>query len=179
MRITHLRAILDSLSNYCHAYALIDESGEILREYYYHCFAKLLHCDVLNVQYFIVKIQPHKRINLKIAHTYLHWLLNDSPWSNVFLSKNVKETYRRGCIVRTNYPASFIIQALAIYRYVMEFPGRVESWYYINNIIRHPLLSLILVHFYRFEDNKWNQSCSYLRGHWFSYMNKQDRKSVV
>jgi hypothetical protein len=63
------------------------------------------------------------------AQAYWEYLVNQSPWKDVFLTKCLDEAAVQGVLINTELPANFAMQGIIGTREPHEFPNRVELWY--------------------------------------------------
>lgn len=91
----------------------------------------------------------------QIGLDYLTWLLNESVFANVFVTKDAVEAHKDGIICHTHYPAAFMLSACAYARYTKELPGIVRFWASLRNVI-DPHAALVFAHFFReYKDKQY------------------------
>jgi hypothetical protein len=73
----------------------------------------------LPIKYILSAIQTH---NYKDEYVlpYIDWLLNRSPWADVFVDKDVKSVYKYGWLIGTDQPSNLVASACIATRYFTE-----------------------------------------------------------
>jgi hypothetical protein len=85
-------------------------------------------------------------MDFETGRPFLEWLLNESIYARVFVTKDAREAWYDGIICTMNYPAVLVLQACAIARYPKELPEIVRWWYRLaKHIDKHA--ALILAHY--------------------------------
>jgi hypothetical protein len=77
---------------------------------------------------------------------YLNWVLNESAWAPVFLTKNPKNVFKMGASYDVTYPARYVVQGAILTRYVAEYPDIPEMWNKLVGYRVDPHIALILAH---------------------------------
>lgn len=78
------------------------------------------------------------------AVLFWEYLVNDSPWRDVFLTKGLQEAEETGVLIRTDLPSNFVMQGVIGTRMPHEFPNRVELWYDVVQAGGDPDLAVLL-----------------------------------
>ena len=95
-------------------------------------------------------------MDFELARPFLQWLLNDSLYARVFVTKDPWAAWEKGIICHMNWPAVFVLQACAIARYPKELPDIVRWWYRLAKVIdKHA--ALIFAHHLRDDDHQPQQ----------------------
>lgn len=79
----------------------------------------------------------------KNTFEYLNWVLNESIWSDVFLTKDPEEVYQKGVFSSTDFPVEFVVQANMVIRYIFEFNRNAKAFLRFKKYIPG-ILALIL-----------------------------------
>lgn len=63
----------------------------------------------------------------EVVTKFTHWLLNDSAWSSVFISKNAKKALKRGYVVGDGKaPSNLLVSGMVAKRHLWEYPTVVR-----------------------------------------------------
>lgn len=95
-----------------------------------HAGLQSLHIGSIAV---ISGLQPKYKgnlINKKEGVAFLDWLLNRSPYSEVFVTKSAKDAIKNSCIIAdSNYPSNLLAAGLVASRRLWEYSEIVIAWY--------------------------------------------------
>ena len=84
-------------------------------------------------------MKPH--VTEAQALNFIDWLINRSPWAEIFVDKDASSVYKYGYVVDANYPASFITSAFIASRFITESyltQGEMEG----RCLVYHELLEI-------------------------------------
>lgn len=109
---------------------------------------------LVNSYYFNLHLK-NGEITRRDALLYFDWLLNRSPWAEVFITKNSKFAIQYGVLCRTDVPGNMLLSACTAIRYVIENP-------------RPAIVAL----FNRFVSNGNDENTSFLLAHKVYYRMK-------
>lgn len=75
-------------------------------------------------------ITDHRYYNLKkeLVDRYLTWVMNDSPWSDYIVTKDLAEGKEKGIRVRTDIPANAMMCTFYALRYPTEYRDVITLW---------------------------------------------------
>jgi hypothetical protein len=91
------------------------------------------------------QILPDKKVR-----AYFQWLLNESPFSRIFLTKNVDEVLKdRIEIIDANHPSGIILGGMTASRTSSEYPYLVNIWYELTQLGVHPSIAFYYAHLFR------------------------------
>lgn len=117
-------------------YVCYGRLGSIVSEFgndalfYDYPFARLMQKRGLPAQYDTISAP---------AANYLTWLVNKSPWSPIFMSKDIKQMVQRGYMLDSSRTCfGFVIQAAMAARAAVKYSGRIALW---NLIVENRWLS--------------------------------------
>ena len=113
---------------------------------------------------------------LNKAITYLYWLVNDSIFSDVFVTKDPKEIISGGAIFHTHYPANFVVQAATAVRYIGEFSEIIKIWYKFKDYINKDA-ALFLAHSFSLSNKEYFFTDYIYNAHYF--MENKDLNRTV
>ena len=77
---------------------------------------------------------------------YLKWMLNESAWAPVFLTKNPKNVFKMGASYDVTCPARYVVQGAILIRYIAEYPDIPRMWNKMMQYEVDPHIALVLAH---------------------------------
>ena len=119
-----------SLSNY----GLLDYNGKCLEEWRGEaCYTELNHTSTTeNVALFYDYPRTSQKIMYpateKDAKNLMHWIANDSPWQEMFETRDAEEMFYMGFILNSRANAKLTISAAMAIRSISEFPRTTYYW---------------------------------------------------
>lgn len=78
---------------------------------------------------------------------YIHWLANESPYAEVFVTKDAKDILENGAIFHTHMPCRWVLHAAIQLRNLWEYPFVSYSWMPMKNIIGPEAAMILAMHF--------------------------------
>ena len=105
---------------------------------------------------------------------YLSWLLQESPWSYVYHTRDPEDVYVNGAIIPTQgISKMMMLQAATLIRVIREHPYTVRVW---NKVASHmpPEFALMLGHTSK-QDGSFNTSYPYYHAHSFVDTNSKEQ----
>ena len=112
------------------------------------CLMQVPHYHRMNSLFFVDRtISPnHSKISFEDSRNYIDYVLNHSYWRHPFVTKDPEEAFKKGVILKTNYPTRYTLSASIAIRFVREWPERIHAWNKIMSLVNHGDLSLMLAH---------------------------------
>lgn len=106
----------------------------------------------------------------KEERLFISWTLNNSVWSENFVTKDVDKANTVGTISLCHFPGDFVVQGCMVLRCVVEKPSMAPTWYLLQ---KHcdPHLALLLAHQVYVDGEEFK--LAYIEGHtpFYSYQN--------
>jgi len=97
----------------------------------------------------------NKGVSKKRALTYIDWLINRSPWAEVFVDKNAESVMELGYLVDAKHPSNFITSAMIASRFITEayvspdtFEGRNKLFFELLEAGVPETESFLFCHYY-------------------------------
>jgi len=78
---------------------------------------------------------------------YIHWLANESPYAEVFVTKDAKDILENGVIFHTHMPCRWVLHAAIQLRNLWEYPFVSYAWMRMKNIIGPEAAMILAMHF--------------------------------
>jgi hypothetical protein len=115
------------------SYALYDGEGKrVVAHLSSGCYASVTQkCALIvcfDVELGYAKMQHKKLLSSSTKEKYLHWLLNDSPYKEVFLIKDAKEVMSGGAYINIHLPSNMMMGGMIAYRMTTEWGDQVRMW---------------------------------------------------
>lgn len=76
---------------------------------------------------------------------YWEWLVHESPWADIFLTKSLAEAEDGGVLIDVDTPANVAMLAIIATREPHEFPNRIEIWYDLVQSGADPYVSTLFM----------------------------------
>ncbi len=109
-------------------------------------FPEYLRQDNLNLRLrrgaspvYILSAVMHLHTSKEFARSYIHWLVNESNWAEVFVDKDADSIMRLGYLVDANKPSNLIASAFVASRFLTESYTGTEQL-----LLRHKVYEKLL-----------------------------------
>lgn len=120
-------------------YAFVMEDGKSWVSGYNGCYGKMYNSKGSSSDLFKVKGNIAYVVNFillrkdekttEVHAAYLKWLLNDSPWSMTYITKDPDDALLNGIVVDANYPGNLVTAACIATRWTGEHVASMNFWY--------------------------------------------------
>jgi len=108
-----------SISNYF----LVLENGEVMKKFKEACYSSLY--SMVAIDYIVS--YPQKGFVLEESNkTYIDYVLNRSPYCEVFYTKNIEEAIEGGVLINVDLPNNLVLGGMTALRTSWEFPHLVS-----------------------------------------------------
>lgn len=114
-------------NTYC---AMLSAKGDMIWESTWACHGFLANWNIRGLRWlkeegspaFVLSavMTPHKTVKTADLLWFIHWLVNESNWKDVFLSKDAEDILDRGYVARVDGPINFLVNALIATRFPTE-----------------------------------------------------------
>ena len=153
-------------------YALLNADGSVNWDMPEYCHAGLRRCPPKDDPIAVLNQVQGFRAGEDVATRFLEWLLNYSPYRDVFTTKNVKEILETNLVVADteNVDANLMVSALMSQRACSEnYSGNrnfsiANTWDRLVQLGVHPSLAFAASHWFR-PDEKLSTISLYARTH--------------
>mgnify|MGYP003630208342 CR=1 FL=1 len=94
------------------------------------CCAALSRGGLEGATHLVVRLMPDQvRWDRVVNQDYLSWLVGDSCISSYYLEDSVEEVLKsKSVVIRCDVPASLMMAAVQMFRYIWEFPEITKIW---------------------------------------------------
>lgn len=144
--------------------AIVTPEGDVLHERYgYVCHAfmsidpRIATREKKGKEYLVISScqEIMEEITEREALPYINWLINDSPYSEAFLTKDALDCIKNSFVLRTDIPNNLLVGALIATRYVSESPGpadRITVWNKFVDMGMPPNIAFLFCHLFKMND---------------------------
>ena len=91
------------------------------------------------------------------AKRFCDWLVNRSPYSPAFVTKDAEYCVKEGVVTQTDVNANIMVAGQVVHRYLWEWPEVVSFWNYLSSFYGEDF-SFLLAHSYKIRGRKVNEA---------------------
>lgn len=94
----------------------------------------------------------HEDFSKESAIKYIDWVINQSNFSQVFLTEDPEKVFTKGAVMTMHMPCHFNLYAGMALRYVSEYTDRLATWEFLKDYIE-PHVAWLLIHSFVLRKN--------------------------
>lgn len=161
----------------------VDKKGKLLKKKEWVCHANLNRAPDDDFEWLLNSFQAIPKHNSKEdAELYIHWLVNDSPYKEVFITKDAKDIMENNYVVRVDIPSNMLSSAMIVSRvpteiYSPEVSRRLLSWARFVKLGCDPTKAFLYTSMFATEEGGLFYS-PISSGHWAFFPMQNDLKYI-
>lgn len=159
--------------NHLNNYGVVSAEGKIDTRpgqpcYYALCSSPFKPLGELALFFDYVRPYDDIRLSKKDRYNYIKWCAEESPWKDIFVTKDPKFILKHGCVYNTDQCAPLVIGAAMAIRQSHEIPRYAKAWSLLKKVLdphRAYIYSLAFDHTVLESETNWRISNFFGGGH--------------